>query len=151
MRLHYFCLFLLVLFVPFKGFSFISEDDILGRWISTKKNVIIEVYKSDNKYKAKVLWFNDSDDKKRPMKTRLDIKNPNHDLRDQRILGMDVVERLSYNPTKNRWDNGLIYDPQSGRHWSSLVYFNDEGQMEVKGYWKFEFLCQTLVFERFKN
>ncbi|MFC5283372.1 DUF2147 domain-containing protein [Pedobacter alpinus] len=141
----------IIITLPFKGFSFTSEDDILGRWISTKKNVIIEVYKSSNQFKAKVIWFDDRDDIKRPMRTRLDIKNPDKDLKNKRILGMDVLERLSYNPDKNRWDNGLIYDPQSGKHWSSLVYFNTNMQMIVKGYWKFEFLCQTLTFNKFKN
>lgn len=143
--------FIIFLIIPFKGFSVTTEDDILGRWISTKKNVIIEVYKASNQFKAKVIWFDDSDDPNKPMRTRLDINNPDKELRNKRILGMDVLERLHYNPDKKRWENGLIYDPQSGKHWSSLVYFNHQNQMIVKGYWKFEFLCQTLTFNKFKN
>jgi uncharacterized protein (DUF2147 family) len=84
------------------------------------------------------------------MKKRLDVHNPNKSLRNRLILGMDVLDGLSYNTEKNRWEKGRIYDPSSGRHWSSVVYFNDDNQMEVKGYWKFEFLCQTLAFGRYK-
>lgn len=129
----------------------VAEDAILGKWISVRKNVIIEVYKESGQFKAKVLWFNDTDDPKRPMRTRLDIKNPNKNLRHKRILGMDVLEGLTYNFEKDRWENGIIYDANSGKHWSSVVYFNDEGLMEVKGYWKFEFLCQTMAFRKIYN
>ena len=139
-----------MLSIPAQAIYAQGQNDILGRWISTKKNVIIDVYKVSNQFKAKVLWFNDTDDLSRPMKTRLDINNPNKSLRNQLILGMDVLEGLTYNPEKHRWEKGKIYDPSSGRHWSSVVYFNDDNQMEVKGYWKFEFLCQTLTFTRYK-
>ncbi len=130
--------------------SFQSQSDILGKWISTKKNVVIDVYKVANQFQAKVLWFDDADDPSRPMRTRKDINNPNKALRGKTILGMDVVEGLFYNPEKHRWEKGKIYDASSGKHWSSVVYFNKNDQLEVKGYWKFEFLCQTLTFTRFK-
>lgn len=142
---------LFALIVPTKAMCFEGPNDILGKWISIKKNVIIEVYKVANQFQAKVLWFNDSDDKSRPMRTRLDINNPDKALRNQLILGMDVLEGLQYNPRTDRWEKGRIYDASSGRHWSSVVYFNEENQMEVKGYWKFEFLGQTLKFVKYKN
>ncbi len=125
-----------------------GSNAILGKWISVKKNVIIEVYKTSDTFQAKVLWFNDLDDSSRPMRTRKDIKNPNKSLRNQLIIGMDVLENLTYNIVKHRWEQGVIYDASSGRHWSSVVYFNKKNQLEVKGYWKFEFLCQTMEFTR---
>jgi len=145
----FFIAFFLML-LPLKGICLQSPNDILGKWISTKKNVIIEVYKIANQFQAKVLWFKDTDDPSRPMRTRTDIHNPNKELRNQLILGMDVLEGLHYNADKHRWEKGRIYDASSGRHWSSVVYFNKENHLEVKGYWKFEFLCQTLAFTRFK-
>ena len=125
-----------------------GSNAILGKWISVKKNVIIEVYKTSDTFQAKVLWFNDLDDSSRPMRTRKDVKNPNKSLRNQLIIGMDVLENLTYNIVKHRWEQGVIYDASSGRHWSSVVYFNKKNQLEVKGYWKFEFLCQTMEFTR---
>lgn len=146
-RLFFICV---VLLVPVKAICFQGQNDILGKWISTKKNVIIDVYKTGSQFQAKVLWYNDTDDLSRPMRSRLDIHNPDKSLRNQLILGMDVLEGLVYNSEKHRWEKGKIYDPSSGRHWSSIVYFNKQKQMEVKGYWKFEFLCQTLAFVRYK-
>ena len=139
-----------VFFLPLKAKCYQSSNDILGTWISVKKNVIMDVYKVSDQFRAKILWFDDTDDLSRPRKTRKDINNPNKSLRNRLILGMDVLEGLNYNAEKHRWEDGKIYDPRSGRHWSSVVYFNDENQMEVKGYWKFEFLCQTMAFVRYK-
>lgn len=151
MQLPFRVFFICFMFImPTQAICFQAENDILGKWISTEENVIIEVYKISNQFKAKVLWFNDTDDLNRPMKKRLDVHNPNKSLRNRLILGMDVLDGLSYNTEKNRWEKGRIYDPSSGRHWSSVVYFNEDNQMEVKGYWKFEFLCQTLAFGRYK-
>jgi uncharacterized protein (DUF2147 family) len=142
-----FLLFNLSLFNP--SFPHSSNDEkIVGKWISTEKNVIVKVYKEGDEFKAKVVWFNDADDLSRPMKTRCDIHNPDKELRSKRILGMDVLENLKYNPETNRWEDGVIYDANSGRHWSSVVYFNNDGLLEVKGYWKFEFICKTILFRR---
>jgi uncharacterized protein (DUF2147 family) len=126
----------------------LSEDAIVGKWMSTKKNVKVEVYKVNDEFKAKVIWFDDKDDKSRPMQTRRDLKNPNPELRNNKILGMNVLKNLKFNPESNRWEDGIIYDANSGRQFSSVVYFNDDGLLEVKGYWKFEFISQTLEFTK---
>ena len=126
----------------------VAEDQIVGKWMSTKENVMVNVYKSGNQFKAKVIWFNDSDDPSSPMNVRCDVRNANKNLRKQRIIGMDVLKQLKYNPSTGRWENGIIYDANSGREWSSVIYFNDDGLLEVKGYWQFEFLCKTITFTR---
>jgi uncharacterized protein (DUF2147 family) len=141
-----------LLFFTFPAFSnakgLTGENEILGKWISTHKNVIVNVYKDGKQFKAKVVWFNDSDDPSRPMNVRRDELNSNKALRSQKILGMDILRDLKYNPQTSRWEDGIIYDAHSGKEWSSIVYFNDDGLMEIKGYWKFEFLCKTIAFKR---
>jgi uncharacterized protein (DUF2147 family) len=82
------------------------------------------------------------------METRKDLNNPVKELRNNKILGMSVLKNLKFNAKSNRWENGIIYDADSGRKFSSVVYFNDDGLLEVKGYWKFEFLCQTVEFTK---
>ena len=55
-----------------------------------------------------ILWFNDSDDKSKPMNIRTDEHNP------------DPKE------------NGKIYEPKTGRQWSSVAHLTDEGLLYVK-------------------
>lgn len=114
-----------------------SENLILGKWISLQKNVIVEVYKEDQVFKARVCWFRDSDNPMKPVSIRTDLHNPDENLRSRKILGMDILKNLVYNPKTKRWEDGIIYDPKSGREWSSVVYLNNRGLLEVKGYWHF--------------
>ncbi|MBK0383189.1 DUF2147 domain-containing protein [Pedobacter sp. SD-b] len=131
--------------------ALLQENLILGKWISVKKNVIVDVYKENNLFRAKVIWFSDADNPAKPMATRTDWRNPDANLRSRKLLGMDILKNLTYKSSSKRWEDGLIYDPLSGREWSSVVYFNDQKQLEVKGYWHFEFISKTMIFNRLKD
>lgn len=124
------------------------ENLILGNWISTQKNLIVKVYKEDNEFKAKVTWFSDKNNAAKPIASRTDWRNPDENLQKRKLLGMDILEDLQYNAESKRWEDGLIYDPMSGREWSSVAYIDDDGQLNVKGYWHFEFISKTLTFDR---
>lgn len=124
------------------------ENLIVGKWMSTAKNLIVLVYKHNNEFKAKVVWFHDQDVLARPINARTDHRNPDERLRSRKLLGMDILHNLQYNAVSNRWEDGLIYDPLSGREWSSVVYLDDNGRLNVKGYWHFEFISKTLTFNR---
>ncbi|MBU1373367.1 MAG: DUF2147 domain-containing protein [Bacteroidetes bacterium] len=144
---------LIVWFVPKAGVTPITtaENLILGRWISLQKNVIVEIYKENNEFKAKVCWFNDDDNPAKPMAMRTDLHNPDVNLRSRKIIGLDILKELTYNSQSQRWEGGMIYDPLSGREWSSVVYFSDDGLLQVKGFWHFEFISKTMTFKRLSS
>ncbi len=127
------------------------SDKIVGKWMSTEKNLMVEVYKTDSVYKAKVIWFSDNDDPSHPMATRKDTKNRDTNLQSRRILGMQVLRSLNYAPSSNTWENGIIYDADSGREWTACAYFSPDGTLKVKGYWKFKFICKSLEFVGVKS
>ena len=124
------------------------QDRILGKWLSEEKNVMVQVYKNGDKYAAKLIWFDDSDDKSKPMNSRIDYKNPDPTLRNRKLLGMEVVDNLAYNPQTNSWENGMIYDAKNGRTWSSAASITNEGVLKVTGYWHFKFIGKTMTFKR---
>ena len=70
------------------------EDAITGRWMSSDNNLEVEVYKDNTDFKARVIWFDDSDDKSKPMNERLDEKNNNKALRSRKIIGMEALWNL---------------------------------------------------------
>jgi len=130
------------------AFADSGANDILGQWMSVGRNVKVQVYKEGDEFKARVTWFNDSDDKSQPMNTRTDEHNPDLKLRQRKILGMQVLSRLRYSPKNKRWENGRIYDPKTGKQWSSVVYLTEEGLLSVKGFWQFEFIGKTMKFNK---
>ena len=77
-----------------------------------------------------------------------DKNNPDPALRTRKILGMNVLEKLSYSPNSNSWEGGMIYDAKNGRHWNSSAYINKDGTLKVKGYWHFKFIGKTMTFKR---
>ena len=125
-----------------------DADAILGQWMAIQGNVKVQVYRDGDEYKAKVLWFKDTDDKSKPMHTRTDEHNPDPKLRHRKILGMQVLSKLRYNPKSRRWEDGLIYDAKTGKEWSSVAYFGKNSLLNVKGFWKFEFIGKTMTFKR---
>ncbi|HEY5391918.1 MAG TPA: DUF2147 domain-containing protein [Hanamia sp.] len=127
-----------------------AEDAIIGKWITVQKNLEVEVSKVDGIFQAKIIWFKE-DDKSKPMNSILDEKNPNPALRSRKWLGMEVLRNLTYNAEDNKWEHGIIYDAKHGREWDSVVWINKDGLLKVKGYWLFQWISETLTFEKATN
>jgi uncharacterized protein (DUF2147 family) len=125
-----------------------NPDAILGKWISEERNLEVKVYKTGTEYKAKVLWFDDSDDKSKPWNTRTDDKNPNKELRSKKITDLDVLTGLIYKEDDDEWINGVIYDSKTGKTWSAKVWINKNNQLKVRGYWLMSFLGETMSFNK---
>ncbi len=107
-----------------------QQDKIVGKWMTTpKENMIIEVYKVNDQYKGKIAWVKDPSDK-------------------AKAVGTEVLDNLTYNPDTDMWENGKIYDPKSGKVFSSTAKLQDDTSLEVEGYWKFRFLGRTMKFRR---
>ncbi len=124
-----------------------KEDAIVGKWITVEKNVAVQVYKLNNNYRAKIIWFK-IQDTTRPMNTRTDEKNPNPALRNRKWLGMEVLHGLKYNASDDEWQDGIIYDAKHGREWDAVAWIGPDGLLKVKGYWVFKFISETLTFKR---
>jgi len=143
-------IFLLFLFVIFAGFDLPAHNDnaIIGNWMSTDKNLEVEVFKTGNEFKARVIWFDDTDNKNVPMNARVDSKNSNKALRSRRIIGLEVMHGLEYNSNDNEWQNGWIYDSSSGKTWNSKAWLTKDCRLKVRRFWHFEFLGQTMSFDK---
>ena len=133
--------------LPVLSFSQNKEDDILGNWIATDHSVAVNVYKVNGQYRAKVLWFDDRLGSGRPMNLRHDTENPNPELRTRKIIGMEILEGLRYDPETHSWEHGRIYDGTTGRTWDSSAEIK-EGILKVRGYWKFKWIGKSMSFRK---
>jgi len=121
-------------------------EQICGKWESSEKNLAVQVYKEDNKFKAKIIWFVNTGGKS--LDTWTDVNNPDESLRSRKILGMSVLTDLCYKSCSNSWEDGMIYDAQHGRDWNASAYIDKSGLLKVKGYWHFKFIGKTMTFIR---
>ena len=121
---------------------------ISGKWMSTEDNLMVEVYEVNNEYCAKVIWFDDTDDKSKPYTTRVDERNPDKNLRQRKILGLEVMHGLVYNAAKEEWEGGHIYDANKGKIWNAKAWLDKDGDLNIRGFWHYEFLGQDMSFKK---
>ena len=140
---------LIILLINFSLLNFAqkSGDAVLGKWIATDKSVAVEVYKISNQFRAKVIWFDENLGSGIPMEQRIDDENPNPKLRDRKILGLEILNGLTYDSNTKSWENGKIYDATSGRYWDSSAKMH-QGLLKVRGFWKFKWIGKSMTFKR---
>lgn len=136
----------LLLACSINAFAQNNSNAILGKWESFDKNLIVDVYKQDNAFKAKIVWFHDDDDTITPIEQKLDIQNPDKTLRNRKIIGSDVLSGLIYNPRQDKWVNGRIYDATSGRTWDATVWLVDAQTLNVRGFYLIRLFGKTMSF-----
>jgi len=124
-----------------------QSDRICGKWMSAEKNLLVEVYRQNGDYRAKILWFK-NDDNSKAMDEWTDKHNPDEALRNRKILGMNVVKDLVYDPKSNTWEHGHVYDAKTGHYWDAAAYLANNDTLKVTGYWHFKFIGHTMTFKR---
>lgn len=144
---HLFLLLFIGIALTAKAQTTAKADRICGKWISDEKNLIVEVYKDKNEFKAKIVWYKNEDQSK-SMEEWTDKHNPNKALRGRKILGMNVVDNLVYNSKNDSWEHGTIYDAKSGHSWDASAHLTNDGLLKVTGYWHLKFIGRTLTFQK---
>ncbi|QKJ28712.1 DUF2147 domain-containing protein [Mucilaginibacter mali] len=141
-------LFTCLLFpVLLKAQAVSPTEQIIGRWTTVEKNLTVDVYKDNNEFKAKIVWFKNDDETKR-MDEWTDKHNPDKSLRDRKIIGLNVVKNLVYDPKSNSWEHGSVYEAKTGRSWDASAYLTRDGLLKVTGYWHFKFIGRTMTFKK---
>lgn len=141
------CLVLLFcLTVATKGQTFKPAERICGKWETTDKILRIQVSMEGMVYKARIIWFSDTDGK--PMDYWTDRHNPDPVLQSRKILGLSILQDLEYHPNTDSWENGMIYDSKHGKEWNAAAYIDKKGQLRVKGYWHIKLIGKTMTFTR---
>ena len=69
-------------------------------------------------------------------------------MRNRKLLGLEVLQGLTYNAEEDKWENGRIYDAKSGKTWDASIGMTDEHLLKVRGFWHFEFFGETMKFKR---
>ncbi len=91
----------------------------------------VEVYRSGDKYKGKVVWLKEPYQANGNPKT--DIFNKDESQRKRPIMGICIFEGLTFNKAKNRWE-GKIYDPANGDSFNCVAWFDSKNILKIKGF-----------------
>lgn len=119
-----------------------AQDEVMGKFWSPKKDGKMEIFrKQDGKYYGKFLWVKDD---------RKDIENPNAKLRDRMVSSIEFMYGFQYKGN-GVWEDGKIYDPESGKTYDCIIKLTLEKHLLVRGYIGISLLGRTETFERIKD
>ncbi|WP_310396033.1 DUF2147 domain-containing protein [Hymenobacter sp.] len=120
----------------------------LGVWTNSEKKATFEIYKCGDKLCGKIVSLAVPNDPATG-KAKTDSQNPDPKLKSRPRLGLVFMEGFKYDDD-NKWDEGKIYDPESGKTYSCYMQMESANSMEVKGYIGFSLIGKSQAWTRVK-
>jgi uncharacterized protein (DUF2147 family) len=122
---------------------------IMGTWLTGSGQAKIEIYKNGANYQGKIIWISEPIDPA-TNKPKTDTKHPDSKLHSRPLVGLVNLWGFSYNEKDNKWENGHIYDPKSGKEYKCTINAKDKNTLNVRGYIGFSVIGRTDVWTRVK-
>ncbi|MBC6990083.1 MULTISPECIES: DUF2147 domain-containing protein [Hymenobacter] len=138
----------LTMLLGFVGVASAQTLSPLGVWTNGEKKANFEIYQCGNKLCGKIVALTVPNDPKTG-KPKTDSENPDPKLRSRPRLGLVFMKDFVYD-SDNKWDDGKIYDPESGKTYSCYMKMLGANSMEVKGYIGFSLIGRSQSWTRVK-
>ena len=114
-----------------------KSDRIIGYYLTrddktNKEKSQVQIFKSaDGKYHGKIVWLAELLENG---KTKVDKNNPSDKLKTRPVLGLPLLNDFTYDPDRDEWSYGTIYDPLNGKTYKCFIRFTDANTLKVSGY-----------------
>ena len=126
-----------------------TADSILGEYyLPDDKNGDSKVRFTKNgngTYDCTIIWIKEPNDPKTG-KPWLDSKNSDKSLRNRPLVGIKIVEGISYDKSAGLWSGAKIYDPNRGIKANATIKLLGSGRLEVSG--KIMGIGETQIWEK---
>ena len=127
-------------------FSQNKADDVLGVWLNEDKDAHVEMFKRNGKIYGKIVWIKEPIDAGTG-KPKVDKHNPDAALKTRPTLGLEILTGFSFDGS-DEWSGGEIYDPKSGKTYSSYMMFDKKDVLKIRGYIGVALLGKTTYWTR---
>ena len=77
-------------------------------------------------------------------KPLMDKNNPDQAKQGQPVLGLEILNGFEFD--KDEWNDGHIYDPESGKTYSCTLSLKDPHTLKVRGYIGISLLGRTEIW-----
>ena len=120
-------------------------DHIIGTWLTPgKEPAKIQIYKSGEHFMGKIIWLKTPDNNGKP---KLDNNNPDKTKINNPVIGLLILTGFKFSGD-GKWEGGKIYDPESGKTYSSNLTLQDKNTLKVRGYVGISLFGRTEVWSR---
>ncbi|MRR55737.1 MAG: DUF2147 domain-containing protein [Deltaproteobacteria bacterium] len=115
-----------------------ADEGVAGTWRTADGRALIEIYPCGANMCGRVAWllepnFPEDDPEGMAGKPRIDRYNPHAELRNRRVLGLRLMEGFIHKGD-NRWEQGTIYDADTGRTYRSRMTLLSADRLKLHGY-----------------
>ena len=120
----------------------VKADDITGVWMTHgDKPARIQIYKAGAKYYGKIIFLQFPTENGKPL---VDKNNPDKAEQARPVLGLEILNGFAFD--KDEWNDGHIYDPESGKTYSCTLSLKDPHTLKVRGYIGISLLGRTEIW-----
>ncbi len=123
-----------------------DENDIVGTWLTGDGDGWVDIVRSGNGISGLVAGTPNED----PDRSRIDDKNPDPALQERELLGLELFAGFRFDG-EDRWIDGKIYDPNSGKTYRCIITVLDANTLKVRGYVGVPLLGRTETWTRQKT
>lgn len=127
-----------------------DADAIIGIWKTEEDKSLVEIYKVGDAYHGKIIDLKEKvfeAGHEREGQTQVDLENPDPKLRERPIIGLEIVTDFEY-AGRGKYEDGKIYDPESGSTYKCKATLTDADTLKVRGYIGVALLGRTTVWKR---
>ena len=127
-------LFALILTAP----AHADQAAIAGIWLSEDGDGLIEIRIDGDNLSGTILGSPNED----PDRPTTDIHNPDPALRNQPLIGLDILRGFSYDG-EDAWSGGFVYDPNNGKTYHAKLKLTGRNTLKLRGFIGISLLGRT--------
>ena len=140
----------LVMLLAVSATAAAQMDSPAGTWLTEKKDGIIQIFRcvGSDALCGKLVWFRIRPDDPNPQ--GLDLKNPDAAQRNQPLCGL--IFMFGFKPVgPNNWEDGSVYDPDSGNTYHATMKLRTDGTLDLHGYIGISLIGRSEIWTRYKD
>jgi uncharacterized protein (DUF2147 family) len=122
-----------------------NGDAIVGVWETGTGKARVKITKSGNFYYGRIVWLKEPNNEEG--KPKVDKNNPDETQRQTPLLGLRMLKGFEFKGN-NLWEDGTIYDPESGSTYSCKINLQDDNTMNIRGFIGISALGRTDMWKR---
>jgi uncharacterized protein (DUF2147 family) len=118
-----------------------------GLWLTQRKHGIVEIYRcgADGSLCGRLVWFRIEQGDTNTQ--GIDLRNPDPARRNRSLCGL--IFMTGFKPAgANTWEDGDLYDPESGHTYHGTITLQADGTLRLRGYIGIPLLGESNVWTR---
>jgi uncharacterized protein (DUF2147 family) len=123
-----------------------QAGDLVGEWYTGDNEGVVKIRAEHGVYTGELISLKIPLDKNNQPKK--DRKNKNEKLRSRPLVGIVVLEAMTFDAPKRRWSGGTIYIPKLGKEANCIITMDHLDQVTVRGYYGSPVAGHTQVWTR---